>query len=139
MLLQRDWKAMRGSEWEDYVVEVCRTLGANVQRGESRGIRAGPSSGRGTARRDPPTADDAVRDVQPAPDRGGCCFGDRIPFHAAAVRQVIDELAQKGCDELGIITNARLTAGSKEFARSRRCTLIGEEEFPDFVLGKVAI
>ena len=62
-----------------------------------------------------------------------------VPFHAAAVRQVIDDLAQKGCDELGILTNARLTAGSKEFARSRRCTLIGEEEFPDFVLGKVSL
>jgi HJR/Mrr/RecB family endonuclease len=61
------------------------------------------------------------------------------PFHAAAVRQVIDDLAQKGCDELGIVTNARLTAGSKEYARSRRCTLIGEEEFPDFVLARIKL
>ncbi|MEX2092656.1 MAG: restriction endonuclease, partial [Pirellulales bacterium] len=61
------------------------------------------------------------------------------PFHAAAVRQVIDDLAQKGCDELGIVTNARLTAGSKEYARSRRCTLVGTDEFPNFVLGKLLL
>ena len=61
------------------------------------------------------------------------------PFHAAAVRQVVDELAKQGCDELGIVTNARITAGSKEYAKSRRCTLIGEEEFPDFVLGKLSL
>ena len=40
---------------------------------------------------------------------------------------------------MGIITNARITAGSKEYAKSRRCTLIGEEEFPDFVLGKLTL
>ncbi len=37
MLLQRNWKSLRGVEWEDYVVEVCRTLGANVQRGDKPG------------------------------------------------------------------------------------------------------
>ena len=61
------------------------------------------------------------------------------PFHAAAVRHVIDDLARQGCEEMGILTNARITAGSKEYARSRRCTLIGEEEFPDFVLGKTPL
>ena len=38
MLLQRNWKSLRGGEWEDYVVEVCRTLGANVQRGDKSGV-----------------------------------------------------------------------------------------------------
>ena len=31
-LLQRDWKKMPASEWEDFVVEVARTLGASVER-----------------------------------------------------------------------------------------------------------
>jgi hypothetical protein len=64
---------------------------------------------------------------------------DVNPFHAAAVRQVIDDLAKQGCEEMGILTNARITAGSKEYARSRRCTLVGEEEFPDFVLGNTPL
>ena len=33
MLLQRNWKSLRGVEWEDYVVEVCRTLGAQRSAG----------------------------------------------------------------------------------------------------------
>jgi hypothetical protein len=136
MLLQRNWKAMRGGEWEDFVVEVCRTLGANVQRGATP---AGPISAevpatgaRGVIRRLPTTLY-----VTLSPKRFAvAAISDINPFHAAAVRQVIDYLAQQGCDDLGIITNTRLTAGSKEFAKSRHCTLIGEEEFPDFVLGK---
>jgi hypothetical protein len=136
MLLQRNWKAMRGGEWEDFVVEVCRTLGANVQRGATP---TGPISSevpatgaRGVIRRLPTTLY-----VTLSPKRFAvAAISDINPFHAAAVRQVIDYLAQQGCDDLGIITNTRLTAGSKEFAKSRHCTLIGEEEFPDFVLGK---
>jgi len=134
MLLQREWKSMRGSEWEDYVVEVCRTLGANVQRAEAADVRAAtPAAGpRGVIRRPPTTLY-----VTFSPRRIAVAAVSEIaPFHAAAVRQIIDELAQQGCDELGILTNTRLTAGSKEYARSRRCTLIGQDEFPDFVLGK---
>jgi Restriction endonuclease len=137
MLLQRNWKSLRGSEWEDYVVEVCRTLGANVQRGEKSGMppaapHAPATGARGVTRREPTTLF-----VTFSPRRiAVAAVSEMNPFHPAAVRQVIDDLAQKGCDELGIITNARITAGSKELARSRHCTLVGEEEFPDFVLGK---
>ena len=31
-LLQRKWKTMQETEWQDFVVEVCRTLGAKVER-----------------------------------------------------------------------------------------------------------
>lgn len=140
MLLQRNWKAMRGGEWEDFVVEVCRTLGANVQRGEKPvgpvASEEVPAKGaRGVIRRMPTTMY-----VTFSPKRFAvAAVSDINPFHAAAVRQVIDLLAGQGCDELGIITNTRLTAGSKEFARSRHCTLIGEEEFPDFVLGRCSL
>jgi hypothetical protein len=138
MLLQRNWKSLRGGEWEDYVVEVCRTLGANVQRGEKIGIAdlLGPTAGaRGVIRHEPTTLY-----VTFSPRRiAAAAISDVNPFHAAAVRQVVDALAQKGCDEFGIVTNARVTAGSREFARSRRCTLIGQEEFPDFVLGKLPL
>jgi hypothetical protein len=137
MLLQRNWKTMRGSEWEDYVVEVCRTLGANVQRAEAADVPIpNPAAGpRGVIRRQPTTLF-----VTFSPRRLVLAAVSEItPFHAAAVRQIVDDLAQKGCDELGIVTNARLTAGSKEYARSRRCTLVGAEEFPDFALGKISL
>jgi len=139
MLLQRNWKALRGSEWEDFVVEVCRTLGANVQRGEPTPAAASseaPAKGpRGVMRRAPTTLF-----VTFSPHRLAVVAVSEVnPFHAAAVRQVIDELAKQGCEEMGILTNARITAGSKEYAHSRRCTLVGEEEFPDFVLGKLPL
>jgi hypothetical protein len=140
MLLQRPWKAMRGAEWEDFVVEVCRTLGANVLRGEpptgQPPSEQVPNQGaRGVIRRLPTTLYVTI-----SPKRFAvAAVSDIVPFHAAAVRQIIDYLAIQGCDELAIITNTRLTSGSKEFARSRHCTLIGEEEFPDFVLGTHAL
>lgn len=136
MLLQRDWKSLRGSEWEDYVVEVCRTLGANVQRGAALGDAAAPGAGpRGVIRRQP-----TALFVTFSPRRLAVAAVSEInPFHAAAVRQILDALSNQGCDELAIITNVRLTAGSKEFARSRRCSLIGADEFPDFVLGKIGL
>lgn len=138
MLLQRNWKSLRGGEWEDYVVEVCRTLGANVQRGEKIGIAdlMGPTAGaRGVIRHEPTTLY-----VTFSPRRiAAAAITEVNPFHAAAVRRVVDALAQQGCDEFGIVTNARVTAGSREFAQSRRCTLIGQEEFPDFVLGKLPL
>lgn len=138
MLLQRNWKTLRGSEWEDYVVEVCRTLGANVQRGDKIGIAdlLGPTAGaRGVIRYEPTTLF-----VTFSPRRiAAAAIADVNPFHAAAVRQIVDALSQKGCDELGIVTNARLTAGSREYARSRHCTLVGQDEFPEFVLGKMPL
>jgi hypothetical protein len=140
MLLQRDWKSLRGSEWEDYVVEICRTLGANVQRADNPvAVSASPNAPatgpRGVIRRAPTTLF-----VTFSPRRLAVAAVSEVnPFHAAAVRQVIDNLAQKGCDELGIVTNARLTAGSKQYAHSRRCTLVGADEFPDFVLGRIVL
>jgi hypothetical protein len=140
MLLQRNWKSLRGSEWEDYVVEVCRTLGANVQRGEATNAAAveaeAPAKGpRGVMRRATTTLF-----ITFSPRRLAVAAVSEVnPFHAAAVRQVIDDLAKQGCEEMGILTNARITAGSKEYAHSRRCTLIGEEEFPDFVLGNTPL
>jgi Restriction endonuclease len=32
LLLQRNWKAMRDDEWEDFLADVFSTLGANVQK-----------------------------------------------------------------------------------------------------------
>lgn len=140
MLLQREWKAMRGGEWEDFVVEVCRTLGANVERGpvleEIGRFANSPSAGpRGVIRRPPTTLF-----VTFSPRRVAAAAVSEInPFHTAAVQQSVHALSQQGCNQLAIITNGRVTTGSRELATSRNCTLIGEDEFPDFVLGKLTI
>jgi hypothetical protein len=140
MLLQRTWKAMRGVEWEDYLVEVCRTLGAHVERvPNSAYVPPGPAK---------PVAAGRKTIVSPAnhlivtfsPRRiAVATVAGLSPFHPAAVQQSLNELAQHGCDTTAIISNTRLTTGSRELAAHRRCTLIGEDEFPDFVLGKLAL
>jgi hypothetical protein len=140
MLLQRNWKAMRGIEWEDFLVEVCRTLGAHVDRvPNSAYVPPGPTK---------PVAAGRKTIVSPAnhlivtlsPRRiAVAAIAGISPFHPAAVQQSLNELAQHGCETSAIIANTRLTAGSRELAAHRRCTLIGEDEFPDFVLGKLTL
>jgi restriction system protein len=122
MLLQRNWKAMRDDEWEDYLAEVCRTLGARVER-------TGRSGDQGV---------DLIVE-----------FGDRRIavqakgyFHsvsAAAVQQSVAGMAYYNCNACAAITNSRFTPGAKQLADCNRCKLIGEEEFPDFVMGRITI
>ncbi|HEY4235635.1 MAG TPA: hypothetical protein VGM76_19540 [Lacipirellulaceae bacterium] len=138
MLLQRNWKEMRGVEWEDFLVEVCRTLGAHVERvansayvppGSAKPVAAGRKTIVSPANHLIVTL--SPRRIAVAPIAG------INPFHPAAVQQTLNELAQHGCDTTAIIINTRVTAGSRELATHRNCTLIGEDEFPDFVLGKL--
>jgi restriction system protein len=122
MLLQRNWKAMRDDEWEDYLAEVCRTLGAKVER-------TGRSGDQGV---------DLVVE-----------FGDRRIavqakgyYHAvnsAAVQQAVAGMAYYNCNACAAITNSRFTPGAIELATCNHCTLISETEFPDFVMGKIAL
>ena len=63
---------------------------------------------------------------------------NRLTLAAAALAFAAPLVAQRPAADL-IVTNARVTEGSREYARSRRCTLIGLEEFPDFVLGKMPL
>jgi hypothetical protein len=140
MLLQRDWKTMHGTEWEDFVVEVCRTLGANVQRVPRLRRDENDSSAKRTfGKAEVPSTGNTLI-VTFSPHRIAVAVSSGIrPFHTAAVQQTIHELALHGCDSSAIFTNGRLTTGGKQLAAARNCTLIGEEEFPDFVLGKVTL
>jgi len=122
MLLQRNWKAMRSDEWEDYLVEVCRTLGARVER-------TGKSGDQGV---------DLIVEFQ---DRR-IAIQAKGYFHsvsAAAIQQAVAGMAYYDCNGCAAITNSRFTPGAKDLAICNRCTLIGEDEFPDFVMGKIAL
>jgi hypothetical protein len=140
MLLQRNWKAMRGTEWEDFLVEVCRTLGAHVDRApNSFYVPSGPTKPVAAGRKTIVSpANHLIVTLSPRRIAVAAIAGIN-PFHPAAVQQSLNELAQHGCDATAIIANTRLTAGSRELAAHRNCTLIGENEFPDFVLGKLML
>ena len=108
--------------------DARQRMGGLCRRGLShaRGQRAAggnwrstwTGSGNRSARRDPPSTDDANCDVQSTPHRGGRRFRDR-PLSRGGRAPVIDNLAQKGCDDLGILTNARLTAGGQGIREKR--------------------
>lgn len=121
-LLQRNWKTMRDAEWEDYLVEVCRTLGAKVER-----------TGK--------TGDQGV-DLVVEFGAKRIAVQAKGYYHAVnskAVQEAVAGMAHYSCNACAAITNSRFTKGAKELAASNRCILIGEDEFPDFVLGKIEL
>jgi HJR/Mrr/RecB family endonuclease len=117
-LLQRPWKTMPAAEWEDFVVEVCRTLGATVdRRGHSE--------------------DGAELVVDFGPRRVAAVVKtSREAIDSGAVQDAIALKEREACDACAIITNGRFTGAAQDFAPGNGCKLIGREEFPDFVLGQ---
>jgi hypothetical protein len=121
-LLQRPWKKMPESEWADFVVEVLRTLGYGIER---------------------------VAASQPADaDLIAEFSGNRIAVAVRSEAQVADsktiQLAlssrsRHGCERSAVILNKRFTGAAQDFARSHACTVVGPDEFPEFVLGKIAL
>ncbi|HEX3598797.1 MAG TPA: restriction endonuclease [Lacipirellulaceae bacterium] len=121
-LLNRDWRAMRDEAWEDYLVEVFAALGASPRR-----------TGR--------TGDQGVDLVV---QWGNRCIAVQAKgyYHAVsnkAVQEAVAGQAHYQCTSTAVITNSRFTRGAIELAQSNNCALIGEIEFPDFVMGKLSV
>jgi HJR/Mrr/RecB family endonuclease len=119
-LLQRNWKQMRGAEWEDFVVEVCRTLGAKAER----------------------TAHVGAANL--VVDFGGrrvaiLTEGEGQNVSSNTVQRAIAARKDAHCDACAVIINRRFTGAAQDFARRNGCAAIGAVEFPDFAMGKVAI
>lgn len=119
-LLQRNWKKMGDAEWEDFIVEVCRTLGAKAER-----------TGRN---------EDANLIVDFGPRRVAILSqGESHVVSSDTVRQALAAQERLRCDGCAVIINRRFTGAAQDFARHHGCTAIGAAEFPDFVLGKIDI
>jgi hypothetical protein len=121
-LLQRNWKSMRGAEWEDFVVEVCRTLRATVER-----------TGRIGAEDANLIADFGARRVALLTE------GEGHNVSSATIQQALAAKERHRCDSCAVIINRRFTGAAQDFAQRNGCTAIGANEFPDFVLGKVEL
>jgi hypothetical protein len=121
-LLQRDWKKMPATEWEDFVVEACRTLGAAADRAkriDDEGANLVVSFG---SRRI------AVKTLVA-----------REPIQSAVVQKVLADKASLGCDACAVVTTGRFTGAAQDFAARNGCTIIGRDDFPDFVMGKIEL
>jgi restriction endonuclease len=121
-LLQRNWKAMHGAEWEDFVVEVLRTHGATVER-----------TGRIGSANANLVADFGARRVAIFTE------GEGHNVSSAAIQRAIAAKERQRCDSSAVIINRRFTGAAQDFAQRNGCAAIGSGEFPDFVLGKIAL
>ena len=121
-LLQRPWKTMAEAEWEDYVVEVCRTLGATVERL-------------------PRTADKGANLLANFGDRrvAIATVGEGHVVNSSAVQNALAGQKRHGCERCAVIINRRFTGAAQDHARHNGCTAIGLDEFPDFVMGKLEL
>jgi hypothetical protein len=121
-LLQRKWKTMQEMEWQDFVVEVCRTLGAKVERvdrpgGEDANLVADFGSRR-------------VAIMTEAKDHN---------VSSATIQLALAAKSRHNADSCAVIINRRFTGAAQDFARHNSCTAIGTGEFPDFVMGKIEL
>jgi len=121
-LLQRNWKAMHGAEWEDYVVEVLRTHGATVER-----------TGRTGSDDANLVADFSSRRVAILTE------GEGHNVSSATIQRAIAAKDLHRCDSCAAIINRRFTGAAQDFAQRNGCAAIGSGEFPDFVLGKISL
>jgi HJR/Mrr/RecB family endonuclease len=121
-LLQRKWKGMQPAEWQDFVVEVCRTLGAKVER-----------SGRSGDEDSSLVADFGSRRVAvltTAKDHN---------VNSATIQSALAAQARTSSNACAVIINRRFTGAAQDFAERNGCSAIGTSEFPDFVMGKIEI
>jgi hypothetical protein len=121
-LLQRKWKSMQENEWQDFVVEVCRTLGAKVERiGRAGGDDANLIADFGSRR---------VALLTEAKDHN---------VSSATIQLALKAKTLHSCDSCAVIINRRFTGADQDFDRHNDCTAIGTGEFPDFVMGKIEL
>jgi hypothetical protein len=121
-LLQRKWKTMQETEWQDFVVEVCRTLGAKVERvGRPGGNDANLVADFGSRR---------VAIITEAKDHN---------VSSATIQLTLAAKSKHNADSSAVVINRRFTGAAQDFARHNGCTAIGTGEFPDFVMGKIEL
>jgi hypothetical protein len=121
-LLQRKWKTMQPAEWQDFVVEVCRTLGAKVERSGRPGDEDATLVADFGSRR--------VAILTAAKDHN---------VSSATIQSALAAQARLSCDSCAVIINRRFTGAAQDFAERNGCTAVGTGEFPDFVMSKTEI
>lgn len=118
--LLRDWRSLRSIEFEKFLEDVLTAQGYRVETTKV-------------------TGDQGV-DLVVAKDEVRIAIQVKGYLHSVgneAVQQAYAGQAHYSCQACAVITNSRFTPSAVQLARSTRCLLIGEDEFPRFVLGKI--
>lgn len=121
-LLRRDWRALRGSDWIDYLAEMLLALGAVVQLTKKSGESGVDIIAEFGPRRVAIQANVADRTVDAGPVR--------------AIASARDALQCVAC---AIIGNGRFNSAAIRLAAEQRCLLIGVDNFEKFALGEIRL
>jgi hypothetical protein len=119
-LLQQDWRAMRGTEWEEFLVKVFQELGARVNR-------IGGAGDQGV---------DLIVEIE-AKQIAVQAKGYEDAVNNKAVQEAFTGMTHYRCSACAVITNSRFQPSAYEIATSTNCILIGGHNFPDLVMGKL--
>ena len=119
-LFKQRWKEMRGEQFEGYLAEVFLALGYEVEQTGKSGDQGVDLIVRRKGRRIAVQAKGYVDSV-----------GN------AAVQQAFTGKTFYGCHACAVVTNSRFTASALEAAQATECALVHEENFEDFVFGRV--
>lgn len=119
-LARRNWKALRSVDFEMFLEEVFRELGYTVELTKITGDQG---------------ADLIV-------SKGGCRIAIQVKGYVSSVSNgaVQEALAGKvyyGCDGSAVITNSRFTPSASDLAAKAGCVLIGEDELPALIRGRI--
>lgn len=121
-LLAENWKAMRGVEFENYLARVFQSLGYHVETTRTSGDQGVDLVVQIGHRRIAIQAKGYVNSV-----------GN------AAVQQAVAGKSIYNCGFSAVITNSRFTNAAIELASANHCVLISEDNFCEFVMGRVQL
>ncbi|WP_428306513.1 restriction endonuclease [Lacipirellula sp.] len=121
-LLKENWRAMRDTDWEQFLARAFRLLGATVETTRVTGDQGV----------------DLVVEIGPL-RYAIQAKGYYSSVGNGAVQEAVAGMAHYRCNACAVITNSRFTGSAEILAASNRCKLIGEEHIADLVLGKLVI
>ena len=113
---------MRGAEWEAFLADAFHLLGGIIE----------------------PTGKSGDQGVDLIVEIGARRYAIQAKGYVSsvgnsAIQEAVAGMAHYRCNCSAVITNSRFTAGAVALAESNCCLLIGEDEIPALVLGRLAL
>ncbi len=119
-LAHSDWRALRGTPFEDFIAEVFEELGFTVEKTKMTGDQGVDLIVTGKGRKI------AVQ-----------VKGYKESVSNKAVQEVHTGMVFYGCRECAVVTNSRFTSGAIDLAHSVGCMLIDGARLPSLINGQL--
>lgn len=122
ILLQRDWRSLRGTDWEKYLAEVFIVLGADVELTKASGDHGVDL-----------VVNTGVRRVAVQAKGYNGVVDNKAVQEAVAGRAMYD------CQYCAVITNSRFTRNARKLAEKNNCLLIDGDSVVELVMGRLRL